>query len=239
MERSNKVDHNMIEDMMNNGHGHREQASISHRRAQKAAIHSGRHSDRPFIQYKTYCSLDDCLALEKQKETGCGETDVSPVPEPLFLFWNAVLMPEHADLRNVNWSVCLCTQSIINCVFTLCMQADLSADYSNQSGCIDWGQWVQFCLLFCMWNEKVWDKSRKNQASRTCSPVCYSSTNLTEPFLASVAVIIKKSRASVSILISILVVLTLSCRKVPQEYWLCCSHWQPAIAQRLHPKKLS
>lgn len=41
MERSNKVDHNMIEDMMNNGHGHREQASISHRRAQKAAIHSG------------------------------------------------------------------------------------------------------------------------------------------------------------------------------------------------------
>lgn len=74
---------------MNNEHGLREQASISHRTAQKSAIHSGtvvspfpsavgssskvRRDTVTDPLYKTNCSLEDYLALESRKELAVEE----------------------------------------------------------------------------------------------------------------------------------------------------------------------
>lgn len=76
MERSDLVDGNMIEDMMNNEHGHREQASVSVVSPFPSAVDSSTKVRRDTVTdplYKTNCSLEDYLALERRKELAVEE----------------------------------------------------------------------------------------------------------------------------------------------------------------------
>ncbi len=69
------------------------------------------HSSRPFILQDWIVALKIIWHWGVRQKTGRGRTYVRPDPESLFLFWNAALMPEYADLRDVN---CLCVHSQVD-----------------------------------------------------------------------------------------------------------------------------
>lgn len=79
----------MIEDPVNRKNGHREQASIAHPWAHKAAIRGGvlvlwrvapdpRPDKDTVTGRKLNCNVEDYLAVGRQTKTGCERTDVRP-----------------------------------------------------------------------------------------------------------------------------------------------------------------
>lgn len=111
----------MIGDLVNNENGHREQASISHHRAHKAAIHGGvvlspqlpfgewlliqgqiKTQRQTFYTLRLNCGLENDSALRRRTKAGCGGTDV--------LILKCCLDARICSV-DVNWSACLCVHS--------------------------------------------------------------------------------------------------------------------------------
>ena len=122
----------MIEDSVDNENRHEEQASISHRRAHKAAAHGGQHSSAcsprqtapdprsdkdtatdPFVPQHWLVALKIIWHWGDGQKTA--EWLMSDVTLNQFSHSEmSVLMPEHADLGEASGCVCFCVHSQVD-----------------------------------------------------------------------------------------------------------------------------